>query len=253
LVTGSFSDRLSNLLERVSYRPIESEEDRETIFRLRYDAYLRDGVVKPHLTRKVHDQFDEAENSWIFGLYIEDRLVSSLRICVSLPEYPMTPSIAAFPDVLGSEVERGRIIIDPNRFVTDYEASCDFPELPYLTTRLCVVSADYFDADMVIACVRREHQAFYRRVFLCEPVCELRPYPGLTKPFLIMTVACRSARPKIMHRYPSFHSTFFERRMLFERPSFVPRRTAAMLEEKLPAANVDEPIETVAPAVSTRR
>ncbi len=234
----SFSGRLSNLLERVDYRLIELDEDRETIFRLRYNAYLREGAIAPHLSKKLHDRFDDAENSWIFGLYIDERLVSSLRICVSSPAWPMTPAVEAFADVLGPEVARGRIIVDPNRFVADYEGTRRFPELPYLTTRLSFVSSAYFDADLATASVRREHQAFYKRVFLYAPICEPRPYPSLVKPLSLMTVVCREVRAKILHRYPCYHSTIFERRMLFERR--VPtRKSAAKLRAK-PSANTNE-------------
>jgi N-acyl-L-homoserine lactone synthetase len=241
----SFSGRLSNLLERVDYRLVESDEDRETIFRLRYNAYLREGAIAPLLTKKLHDHYDDAENSWIFGLFIDDRLVSSLRICASSPAHPMTPAVEAFPDVLGPEVERGAIIVDPNRFVADYEATRRFPELPYLTTRLSFVSSAYFDADIATASVRREHQAFYKRVFLYAPVCEPRPYPTLVKPLSLMTVVCREVRAKILHRYPCYHSTIFERRMLFER-RVLPLKSVAMLKAKLPTANTNRAERTLA-------
>jgi N-acyl-L-homoserine lactone synthetase len=234
----SFNERVSNLLERVDYRLIESEEDREKIFRLRYKAYLREGAIAPNFTKKLVDDFDDAENAWIFGLYIDGQLVSSLRICVSSPTHPMTPAVEAFPDLLGAAVEKGTIIVDPNRFAADPEAAHRYAELPYLTTRLSFVSCGYFDADMATASVRVEHQGFYRRVFQYSPICEPRPYPSLLKPLSLMTVDCRSVRAIILHRYPYFHSTVFERRMLFER--FVPPRTATMLRSKLPSANMNE-------------
>ena len=246
--TRSFSGRLSNLLERVDYRLIESEEDREAIYRLRYNAYVREGAIAPNLAKRLHDPFDDAENAWTFGLYIEDKLVSSLRICVSSPACPMTPAVEAFPDVLGPEVERGRIIVDPNRFVADYECTRRFPELPYLTTRLSFVSSAYFDADIATASVRREHQAFYKRVFLYAQVCEPRPYPSLIKELSLMTVVCREVRAKILSRDPCYHSTIFERRMLFER-RVLPLKSVAMLKAKLPSANINKATES-APVAS---
>jgi hypothetical protein len=245
----SFSGRLSNLLERVDYRLVESDEDREAIFRLRYNAYVREGAIAPSFAKRLHDPFDDAENSWIFGLYIDGELLSSLRICVSSPAHPLTPAVQAFPDILGPTVERGQIIVDPNRFVADHEGTRRFPELPYLTTRLSFVSSAYFDAYLATASVRREHQAFYKRVFLYAPVCEPRPYATLIKPLSLMTVVCREVRAKILHRYPCYHSTIFERRMLFERHA-LPRRAAAMLHAKLPSANINEAEPVPAPVAS---
>jgi hypothetical protein len=243
-----FSDRVTDLLDRLDYRLIETDHEREQIFRLRYEAYLREGAIAPNFIKKLSDRFDDAENSWTFGLHIDGNILSSIRICVSSPEHPITPAVEAFPDFLEREVERGKIIIDPNRFVADAAAARAFPELPYLTVRLAYLANTYFDGDIGTATARREHQAFYRRVFGCRPVSEPRPYPTVTKPLILMTVDCRSVagHRKVLAQYPYFRSTFFERRMLFERSSFLPRRTAEMLRAKLPSANVDEATEPAA-------
>jgi len=234
-----FSDRATDLLDRLDYRRIETDDEREQIFRLRYEAYLREGAITPNFTKKLYDRFDDAENSWTFGLHVEDRIVSSIRICISSPAHPIVPALEVFPDLLEPEIARGKIIMDSNRFVADANIARAFPELPYISVRLAYVASAYFDADIGTATARREHQAFYRRVFGLKPVCEPRPYPTVTKPLSLMMVDCRSVRQKILIRYPYFRSTFFERRMLFERALHVPRSTAEMLQTKLPAANVN--------------
>ena len=236
-----FSDRATDLLDRLDYRLIETDHEREQIFRLRYEAYLREGAIAPNFIKKLSDRFDDAENAWTFGLHVDGKIVSSIRICVSSPEHPMTPAVEAFSDLLGPEIERGKIIVDPNRFVAATKAARTFPELPYLTVRLAYLASIYFNADIGTATARCEHHAFYKRVFGCKPVSEPRPYPTVTKPLLLMIVGCRSesAHQKILARYPYFCSTFFERRMLFERAPHMPRSTAEMLRTKLPAANVN--------------
>jgi hypothetical protein len=181
-LSRGFSDRVTDLLDRLDYRLIETDHEREQIFRLRYEAYLREGAIAPGFIKKLSDRFDDAENAWTFGLHVEDKIVSSIRICVSSPEHPLTPAVDAFPDLLEPELERGKIIIDSNRFVADGKMARLFPELPYLTVRLAYLAAIYFDADIGTATARREHQAFYKRVFGCKPVSEPRPYPTLTKP-----------------------------------------------------------------------
>jgi Autoinducer synthase len=252
-LSRGFSDRVTDLLDRLDYRLIETDHEREQIFRLRYDAYLREGAIAPNFIKKLSDRFDDAENAWTFGLHVDGKIVSSIRICVSSSEHPMTPAVEAFSDLLGPEIERGKIIIDSNRFVADAKVARSFPELPYLTVRLAYLASVYFDADTGTATARREHQAFYKRVFGCKPISEPRPYPTVTKPLLLMVVDCRSesAHQKILARYPYFRSTFFERRMLFERP-VLPRRTAAMLQAKLPSANVNEGAEAATAAISIR-
>ena len=61
-----------------------------------------------------------------------------------------------------------------------------FPELPYVTLRLAYMACEYFNADLGLAIVRAEHQAFYRRVFLHETIAEPRFFPGLLKPVGLM-------------------------------------------------------------------
>ena len=67
--------------------------------------------------------------------------------------------------------------------------------------------------------MRAEHRAFYRRVFLQEPLCEPRLFPGLLKPVGLMAAHYPTLREKVFARYPYLHSSAFERRMLFERGS----------------------------------
>lgn len=233
-----YADRASALLDRLDCRLADTQEEKEQIFRLRYEAYLREGAITPNGAQKLWDQFDEADNCWTFGFHIDGKIATSMRICISSIENPVTPAVEAFPDFLEPELAQGKVIMDSNRFVADPEIARGYPELPYVTVRLAYLASAYFDVDIGTATPRREHQAFYRRVFGLKPVCEPREYPTVTKPLSLMMVNCRDVRLKILARYPYFRSTFFERRMLFERANSP--RTATMLKRKPPLANVNE-------------
>jgi hypothetical protein len=224
----SFSDRVMRLLDKVDYRRVETVEDRETVYRLRYDAYLREGSIQPNFSKRFSDTYDDMANCWIFALYIEGEIASSFRLHVSTPSYPEIPAEHVFPDILRPEIEAGRVLVDPTRFVADPDLARRYPELPYATVRLGHMAGEYFDADYVLATVRAEHQAFYKRVFGHRVVCPPRPYPTLTKPISLMMVHCRTMRETIISRYPFFRSSLFERRMLFERavPAVVKRSAA---------------------------
>lgn len=209
--------RALELLDRTDYRLAETSQQKDEIYRLRYRAYLDEGTITPNATRTVFDRFDEMPNSWTFGVYFDDVLVSSVRISVSLPDCPQTPSTEVFGDLLGNAVAERKVMVDPTRFVAAPERAVRFPELPYLTLRLAYVACSYFDADLGLASVRAEHRAFYRRVFFHEPIGAPRDYPGLTKPICLMAVDYQQMRERVFSRYPVFRSSLFERRMLFER------------------------------------
>src|SRR4051812_29144148 len=211
-------DRRSEVLDRVTYRLAETDQDRNAIYRLRYRAYLNEGAIEPNDSRTVSDRFDDLPNSWIFGVYYEGELTSSIRISVASPGHPETPSMDVFPEILRPMLDQGQIVVDPTRFVADPERANRFVELPYLTLRLAYVACEYFRADVGLASVRSEHQAFYRRVFL-NSISPPRNYPGLIKPIGLMAIDFPSLRDKLFARYPFLRSTHAERRKLFERHS----------------------------------
>lgn len=210
-------DRVERLLQRVDYRRADTPEEREAIFRLRYEAYLREGAIGPNLSEQFSDPNDDRDNVWIFGVYIDGTLASSIRLSITIPGSTYIPAVDVFSDVLLADIMSGKRVVDPTRFVADKECSRRFPELPYVTVRLPWLASEYFNADLLLAAVRQEHQAFYKRTLGHQAVCEPRPYPKLQKPISLMTLNYREARDRVHARYPFFRSNYFERRMLFER------------------------------------
>jgi len=212
----TFFDRVARLLERVDYRLALDDDDKDAIYRLRYDAYLREGAIGPSFSRRFQDKFDDKDNTWTYGFYIDGRLVSSIRIHVATSAYPDMPALLSFPEILGPELDAGKVIIDPTRFVIDWRASRAYPELRYVIVRLPFIACEFFAADLLLATVRTEHQAFYRRVFGHEVTAPARPYPTLVKPLSLMTLDYSANKDRVQQRYPCVRSTFFERRMLFD-------------------------------------
>jgi hypothetical protein len=205
-----------DLLDQVDYRLARTPAEKEEIYNLRYRAYLREGAVKPSADQRVTDKYDDMPNSWTFGVWIEGELYSSVRISVLTSEWRQSCSAEAFGEVLLPRLDSGEVIIDPARFVADPDKAKRLPELPYVTLRLAYMACEYFNADLGLAIVRPEHQAFYRRVFLHETIAEPRLFPGLLKPVGLMAANFPAMREKVFKRYPMMRSTAFERRMLFE-------------------------------------
>jgi hypothetical protein len=207
----------ADLLNHVDYRLARTPEEKDEIYHLRYRAYLREGAVEPSATQRVTDQHDNAPNVWTFGVYLNGELYSSVRISVLTSEWRMSFSADIFGEILNPRLDRGETIIDPARFVADPDKVKRCPELPYVTLRLAYLACEYFNADVGLAIVRAEHQAFYRRVFMHKTIAEPRFLPGLLKPVGLMAVNFPAMREKVFERYPMMRSTAFERRMLFER------------------------------------
>ena len=217
LPAPSFAESVLEIIEKVDYRRPETPEEREEIFRLRYDAYRHEGAIEPSLSRSFSDRFDDLDNAHIFALYFEGELVSSIRLNISTPDCPELPALGVFSDILAPEIAAGKTLIDPTRFVVAPRFARAVPKISYAAVRVGWMACEYFQADWVLATVRVEHQAFYKRMFGHKVMSEPRTYPTLKKPISLMGLDYFAAREKVHQRYPFFRSTFFERRMLFER------------------------------------
>jgi hypothetical protein len=210
------------LFDRVDYRPIETPEEKDQLYLMRYRAYTHGGLIPPSESERYSDRYDDAPDVWTFGIYVDGELCSSIRLHVLTSERRMSCTTELFGDVLHPRLDKGEVFIDPARFVADPEKAQRFPELPYLTVRLVFLACEYFNADTGLALVRPAHQAFYRRVFLNETIAEPRPFPNALAKVALMASDFRTVREKVLARFPIMRSSAFERRMLFDRGS--PRR-----------------------------
>jgi hypothetical protein len=215
--SSSFSDRIAQLLRRVEYRRAESRDDREAIFRLRHDAYLREGEIEPIPSGRFADHVDDEPNTFNFGVYIDGVLAGAIRLSVPMTGGARLPAIEVFEDVLSPEIQAGKTFVDPSKFVADYASSKRYPGLPYIILRIAWVAMAYFKADLMLAAIRAEHRPFYKRLWGCRLVCPPRPYPGLSTPVCLVTVDYAAVQDEVHRRYPFFQSNFPEQKMLFER------------------------------------
>jgi hypothetical protein len=217
------------MLERVEYRRAETPEEKDAIYRLRYEAYMREGAIEPDPSGRFTDPFDEVVNVWIIGTFIDGELASSIRLHVAADEDAPLPAQTVFPDILGPRLRRGQVIVDPTRFVTRLDFSRRFHEMPYLTVRPGWMAGEFFGADFILATIRSEHQGYYRRVFGHEAWAGARDYPTLKKPIACMGLDYFAMRDQVERRYPFYRSSASERATLFERSSNpdAPRSRAA--------------------------
>jgi hypothetical protein len=210
-----FTTTLFDILDRVEYRRVSPAEQFDEVYRLRYEAYRREEFVPLNPQEIVRDEFDELANCYCYGVYIDGRLVSSLRFHWLTRAHRDSLSRSVFPDVIDPLLDRGASILDPGRFTADYESSLAYPALPFLTLRIATMAVMYFAADYVLNAVRPEHGAFYRRVFRSYQLADARFYKGLTFPITLYACDISQMYADLLRRYPFFRSTEEERRDLF--------------------------------------
>jgi hypothetical protein len=210
-----FSGSLLDILDQVSYARVDPAVIDDPIYRLRYRAYTREGFMDHNPEEICIDDLDSAPNNMSFGIYIDDELVSSIRLHHLTAANRTSPSLRVFPDVLGPMLDQGMTFIDPSRFTADREASLAYPALPFLTLRIAAMASVHFGANQCLALVRPEHGPFYKRVFGSERLADQRSYPGLHFPVALFGATVDSIRGRVAQRFPFFLSTAEERNLLF--------------------------------------
>lgn len=234
-----FASTLLDLMDRVEYRRVTGDQ-MDPVYRLRYEAYRREAFVAENPEKIVRDEFDDLPNVHCYGIYIDNRLVSSLRFHLLTRDYRNSLSYSVFPEVLDPLLDAGKVIIDPGRFTADYEASLAYPALPFLTLRIATLAVEHFSADFVLNAVRPEHGAFYRRVFRSFVMSEARHYHGLSFPIVLYACEISVMFAELLRRYPFFRSTEQERQSLFGRNASVgmirpTARLASLMTDPEPA------------------
>ena len=212
---SAFATRVAKLLERVEYRRADSDEDKEAIYRLRYEAYRREGSIAPNSSGLFSDPEDETANVCAIGIFVDGKLASSIRLHIASQPEDYLPVSKVFPDIISPHLEAGSIIIDATRLCIGLEFLNNIPYLPYVTMRSAFVAANYFGADYIVAALRKEHQGAYRRVYGAKKWSDARTYPFLTKPQVLMAYEVKNMWQITRERYPFFQSTPEERVALF--------------------------------------
>jgi hypothetical protein len=201
------------LFRNIDYRLARTKEERTAIYALRYRSYLKAGMVSESDDQRVTDKYDEAPNSWIFGVYVADKLRGSIRLQLLTKECRTAFNVDVYGDILNPRLDQGEVFVDASRFVGDPDF--DMVELPYVIMRLGFLMCERFGADTGSAAVTEEHVRFHERFFLYKPLTEAREFPGLVRKSLLMAANFKVDKEEVLSRFPILRSSAFERRMLF--------------------------------------
>jgi hypothetical protein len=216
LSRSSFADSALRLLERVEHRCASTSAEREAIYRFRYEAYRRENYIDPRCDSLLYDpEYDEAENCWIIGTFLDGALVGTLRVHVGTNVGDTLPDCSTFSDVISPHLMRGMRVMNTTRFATNLKFSRRFAEVPYLTLRAGWLAGRFFAAKFAVATARVEHLPFYKRVFGYDVWSEAREYPRVKQKVACIGLDYFAQLERVEQRYPFFRSTSEEREKVF--------------------------------------
>lgn len=187
----------------------------EDAFRLRYRSYLAGGFIQANPSETFRDHYDDLPNADTVVLYDDGAPVASVRVCRLQRGTDYTsPGMTAFPEevaaLLNADPDDGFAgrAIEVTRLVRSPEAENN-QGLVFLLYRLAGWIALCHHTQIFLACVRANHAPFYRRLGY-SAASELRPYPGLSCPMLLMSSDRQrydGVRAKVPMMDPLTHAT----------------------------------------------
>jgi hypothetical protein len=219
MVTTSTPSRfVSTVLDAMKHlecRRIKSAEDYDAVFRLRYKAYTAENLIDSNGNSKSIDNYDLLENCQIFGLFIDGRLISSLRTHTVNIDTPWCPTMKYFEKYLMPKVDEGESFLDASRFCADPDIASEHPSITYLTVRVAYMASIFFNTTYNISVIRPSHAAFYKRYYGFERWAGGVMLDWFKEPVELYVGDMAVNRPVIDGRLPFMQSNFEERLMLF--------------------------------------
>lgn len=208
------SEKIVETAKLLSYRRAVTDADFEEIGRLRKRACLNSRMYLPTTGDMILETHDFEANAFVFGVYADEQLVSSLRISYLNADARFGLPAELFPDVFNPLVDQGLTFIDPSRLAVDAEAGRDLPGLALLTLRLGHIATAHFDADYCLAVIKHAHSAFYRRVFKATMLASPKRFDHYSHD-VSMFGGAHASLPSIAARYPVFNFDDRERMALY--------------------------------------
>lgn len=206
---------LLDVMDDIEYRRIVAPEDFEAIGVLRQRAFDSFDIYEQKFGESVIEAMDFDPMASVFGVYYRGELASTIRIKRVTSEHRESSAIKIFGSFMSPLLDQGMVFIDPCRFAVDRDISRVVPGLPIITSRLAIIATLHYSADYCLFACKREHTAFYRRVFRATMLAGPYEPPGMRVQAVLLGNGT-AGRDDLFSRYPVFNFKTTEARLLFD-------------------------------------
>lgn len=155
-------------LKNFELRPANAE-DMDTIYKIRYKAYVRADLIAPNPSKQFKDIYDASGSATTFVLSHSQKIVGTIRyIADSRIGLPMDDE--GFGPCLATMRQSGRRIVEAGRLaiLPGYQSmSREF------SMHLCLYTLSYAlldDYDDIVLMVLKHHHKFYQKIFMFETI-----------------------------------------------------------------------------------
>ena len=157
-----------SILNSFELRPA-NVEDMDTVYKIRYKAYLRADLIAPNPSKRFKDIYDASGSATTFVLSHRQKIIGTSRyvadsqIGLLMDDEGLGPCLATLRQTGRRIVEAGRLAIEPSYQNRSRE----------LSLHLCLYTISYASTigydDMVIL-VFKHHHKFYEKVLMFETI-----------------------------------------------------------------------------------
>lgn len=211
----AFLGSMFNLLDRVEYRRMTSVEDLAAIERLRSLSYKNKDFIDAEQFGSFVDEYDRSKYCYVIGVYLDEALISTVRLHIVSLEHLHGPTAAYFPGRAAELVKRGACYVDPSRFAADHQMMWQYPAIPFLTLRVAAMASEFFNATHCMTVVQSKTASFYRRSFGSVELEPPQAVRGFTVPLTLLGARIDDIRARLETRLPFFKSQHWEQKMMF--------------------------------------
>lgn len=157
-----------SILNHVELRPAHPE-DMDSVYKIRYKAYLRADLIAPNPSKQFKDIYDASGCATTFVLSHRQKIIGTARyVADSRIGLPMDDE--GFGPRLATLRQTGRRIVEAGRLAILPEYQTRYREL---SLHLCLYGISYAmlaGHDDVVAMVLKHHHKFYNNVLMFETI-----------------------------------------------------------------------------------
>jgi hypothetical protein len=172
----------------------KTEGDFRAIGELRYRCYRAEGLIDENANGIFLDEFDHAPGARAYGVFLNGKIVSSIRLHILSESSARSATYEAFSDILDPMIAAGMTLVDGARFVVDPSIGTARLSIAWQTLKICLRVADEIDADYGVAAVQPSHVKLYQKIYNFAQLAEPRPYCQLNRKLALIGVDLRKQR-----------------------------------------------------------
>ena len=157
-----------SILDHVELRPAHPE-DMDTIYKIRYKAYVRADLIAPNPSKQFRDIYDASGSATTFVLSYRQKIIGTARyvadsrIGLPMDDEGFGPCLAALRQTGRRIIEAGRLAILPGYQNSSRE----------LSLHLCLYTISYASVigyDEMVIMVLKHHHKYYEKILMFETI-----------------------------------------------------------------------------------